>query len=165
MRAKIGKLENPCGICYTSSSTSTADETAGCGVAIDKRKMVITCRHLPEVVSVSLAKSSKHSARRNPQSTNVPVKCTACKQFFWSYHFKQHWENHHRSTEGNIPAAIETSLAVSQDEIDYFKSRESRSRSKGWQRSGAAVVVVGVLQRRPRAKVRGKRVNVTARIN
>ena len=29
----------------------------------------------------------------------------------------------------------------------------------------AAVVVVGVLQRRPRAKVRGKRVNVTARIN
>ena len=164
MRAKIGKLESPCGICYTSSSASTADETAGCGVAIDKLKMVITCRHLPEVVSVSLAKSSKHSARRNPQSTDVPVKCTACKQLFWSYHFKQHWEKHHRSTEGNIPADIDTSLAVSQDEIDYF-IREARSRSEGWQRSGAAVVVVGVLQRRPRAKVRGNRVNVTARIN
>ena len=43
--------------------------------------------------------------------------------------------------------------------------REARSRSEGWQRSGAAVVVVGLLQRRPRAKVRGNRVNVTARIN
>ena len=97
-------------------------------MAIDKRKMVITCRHLPEVVSVSLAKSSKHSARRNPQSTNVPIKCTACKQFFWSYHFKQHWEKHHRSTKGNIPAAIETSLAVSQDEIDYFKGGQKPKR-------------------------------------
>ena len=88
-------------------------------MAIDKRKMVITCRHLPDVVSVSLVKSAKHTTG-NPQSTNVPVKCTVCKQFFWSYHFKQHWEKHHKRT-GNIPPLIETSLAVSQDEIEYFK--------------------------------------------
>ena len=31
-------------------------------------------------------------------------------QYFWSYHFKQHWMRRHRA-RGNIPQAIETKLA------------------------------------------------------
>ena len=52
-----------------------------------------------------------------------------CKQYFWSYNFKQHWMRRHRA-RGNVPSAIETKLAVSQDEKDYFRRGQQRKKRR-----------------------------------
>ena len=109
-------------------------------VTINKRNMVVTCSHLPNAESVSLAKSSKHSVT-NPQSTNIAIKCTVCKRSFWSYHFAKHWEKEHSRTKGNIPPATEMKLTISQDEKDYFKrgqvAKKKRRAAAGHGSSGS----------------------------
>jgi len=91
--AVVAGLENPCALCYTNNSASGPDVSANCSVAIDGSKMVVACRYLDSVVRASVKRSSKHS-ERNPQSTNIAIKCPKCNEFKGSDFFKRDWKDH-----------------------------------------------------------------------
>ena len=80
---------------------------------------------LDGVAQASVKKSAKHG-NSNPQSTNVVIKCPECKEFKWSYFFQKHWDKHHKRSKGDMPATLETSIAISGEERGYFKRGQKK---------------------------------------
>ena len=114
-----------CSLCRPCTHANL-DARATCVGAEGRQQGHARCSHHIVVDLSGVEHAVLRQSYRNPQSTNVVIKCPECKEFKWSYFFQKHWDKHHKRSKGDMPATLETSIAISGEERGYFKRGQKK---------------------------------------
>ncbi|ETV90878.1 hypothetical protein H310_14374 [Aphanomyces invadans] len=107
-----------CGLCGLESSTCEHKVEAGIPTIVPVGDVAVAqlCpRFFPVVV--------KRAAQA--KCTNVPLRCSKCRQWLWTYTMKQHWASIHGSTKGMTKKEAAAST-VSGDEVAFMLAEMER---------------------------------------